>query len=52
MALPKAIPYITDEFHSTQDIGWYGAAYFLTLFVPFPLSITRQPGCLAARYSS
>ena len=26
-----AIPKITDEFHSLQDIGWYGSGFFLTL---------------------
>lgn len=26
-----AIPKITDEFQSLQDVGWYGAAYMLTL---------------------
>ena len=26
----KAIPQITDEFHSLPDIGWYGSAYLLT----------------------
>ncbi|KAK0633043.1 major facilitator superfamily domain-containing protein [Immersiella caudata] len=26
----KAIPYITGEFNSTPDIGWYGSAYLLT----------------------
>ena len=26
-----AIPRITDEFHSLQDVGWYGSAFFLTL---------------------
>ncbi len=26
----KAIPYITSEFKSTPDIGWYGSAYLLT----------------------
>lgn len=25
----QAIPYITDEFHSILDIGWYGSAYTL-----------------------
>ncbi|KAJ5732008.1 hypothetical protein N7493_003489 [Penicillium malachiteum] len=25
-----AIPKITDEFHSVNDIGWYGSAYMLT----------------------
>ncbi|KAK6082380.1 major facilitator superfamily transporter [Seiridium cupressi] len=28
-----AIPSITDEFHSLADIGWYGAAFFITLAV-------------------
>ena len=25
-----AIPYITDEFNSPADVGWYGSAYLLT----------------------
>ena len=25
-----AIPHITDEFHSLDQIGWYGSAFFLT----------------------
>ncbi|KAK8061446.1 major facilitator superfamily transporter [Apiospora phragmitis] len=28
--ITTAIPYITAEFHSTPDIGWYGSAYLLT----------------------
>ncbi|KAJ3560888.1 hypothetical protein NPX13_g9149 [Xylaria arbuscula] len=28
-----AIPRITDEFHSIDDIGWYAAAFFITLGV-------------------
>lgn len=28
--LATAIPYITNEFHSLDDIGWYGSATFLT----------------------
>ncbi len=28
--LATAIPHITDEFNSTEDIGWYGSAYMLT----------------------
>lgn len=28
--IATAIPKITDHFHSVQDIGWYGSAYFLT----------------------
>ncbi|KAF3067388.1 putative HC-toxin efflux carrier TOXA [Daldinia childiae] len=27
--LATAIPYITDEFHSLLDVGWYGSAYQL-----------------------
>lgn len=26
-----AIPRITDEFHSLDQVGWYGAAFFLTV---------------------
>lgn len=26
-----AIPKITEEFHSLNDVGWYGSAFFLTL---------------------
>ena len=26
-----AIPRITDEFHSLNQVGWYGSAFFLTL---------------------
>ena len=28
--IATAIPRITDEFNSIQDIGWYGSAYMLT----------------------
>jgi len=28
--LATAIPYITDDFHTIADIGWYGAAYLLS----------------------
>ena len=34
--IATAIPKITDHFHSINDIGWYGSAYFLT-------STTLQP---------
>lgn len=30
MIIATAIPKITDEFHSIQDIGWYASAYMLT----------------------
>ena len=26
-----AIPHITDEFHSLNQVGWYGSAFFLTV---------------------
>ena len=26
-----AIPAITDDFHTSADVGWYGSAYFLTM---------------------
>lgn len=29
--ISTAIPRITDEFHSLNDIGWYGTAYLLTM---------------------
>jgi MFS transporter, DHA2 family, glioxin efflux transporter len=29
--IATAIPRITDEFHSLDQIGWYGSAFFLTL---------------------
>ena len=45
-----AIPRITDEFHSLNQVGWYGSAFFLTLgafqsawgkaYKYFPLKIT------------
>lgn len=28
--LATAIPYITDEFHTISDIGWYASAYLLS----------------------
>ncbi|KAJ5325883.1 uncharacterized protein N7506_008985 [Penicillium brevicompactum] len=28
--IATAIPRITDEFHSIEDVGWYGSAYLLT----------------------
>ena len=30
LIITTAIPQITDEFHSANDIGWYGTAYLLT----------------------
>ncbi|KAG8527918.1 uncharacterized protein KY384_006834 [Bacidia gigantensis] len=36
--IATAIPRITDEFHSIQDIGWYGSAYMLTAACFFPIS--------------
>ncbi|OHF03888.1 hypothetical protein CORC01_00750 [Colletotrichum orchidophilum] len=30
MIITTAIPKITDEFHSVNNIGWYGSAYLLT----------------------
>ncbi|RFU80048.1 major facilitator superfamily transporter [Trichoderma arundinaceum] len=29
--ISTAIPRITDEFHSLNDVGWYGTAYLLTM---------------------
>jgi MFS family permease len=33
----QAIPFITNEFHSSDDIGWYGSAYLLTASAFQPL---------------
>jgi MFS family permease len=30
LIISTAIPQITDEFHSANDIGWYGTGYLLT----------------------
>ncbi|KAH7032778.1 major facilitator superfamily domain-containing protein [Microdochium trichocladiopsis] len=30
LIIGTAVPAITDEFHSLQDVGWYGSAYQLT----------------------
>ncbi|KAI1413389.1 MFS general substrate transporter [Hypoxylon sp. FL1857] len=35
--LATAIPYITDEFHSLLDVGWYGSAYQLASSALQPL---------------
>ena len=29
--ITTAIPRITDDFHSLDDVGWYGSALFLTV---------------------
>jgi len=36
--IATAIPRITSHFHSTDDIGWYGSAYALTLCSLQPLA--------------
>ncbi|KAI1756769.1 MFS general substrate transporter [Xylaria castorea] len=41
-----AIPYITDEFNSLKDVGWYGSIYLMTLCMSQLLF-----GKLASRYS-
>ena len=38
MIIATAIPYITNDFHSVEDIGWYGSAYMLTAAIFTPLS--------------
>ena len=37
MIIATAIPGITNEFHSIEDIGWYGSAYMLTAAIFNPL---------------
>lgn len=29
--ITNAIPSITDQFHSLDQVGWYGSAFFLTV---------------------
>jgi hypothetical protein len=29
--IATAIPVITSEFNSLNDVGWYGSAYFITM---------------------
>jgi hypothetical protein len=36
-----AVPRITDDFHSLNDIGWYGAAYQLGRYVKYSSSECR-----------
>lgn len=36
--LATAIPRITDQFHTIQDIGWYGAAYMIASSVLQPFT--------------
>ena len=38
MIIATAIPKITDDFHSIEDIGWYGSAYMLAAACFFPIS--------------
>ncbi|KAE8849753.1 hypothetical protein PTNB85_00169 [Pyrenophora teres f. teres] len=45
--LSTAIPYITDEFHSLLDVGWYGSAYQLVCATLQPLT-----GTMYARLNS
>ncbi|KAI3320949.1 MFS general substrate transporter [Xylariaceae sp. AK1471] len=42
-----AIPYITDEFHSLKDVGWYGSIYLMALCISQLLF-----GKLTSRYSA
>jgi MFS family permease len=45
--IATAIPKITDEFNSIEDIGWYGSAYMLATACLFPIS-----GCIYRHYST
>lgn len=38
MIIAAAVPRITDEFDSLDDIGWYGSAYMLTAACFMPIS--------------
>lgn len=44
--IATAIPYITDQFHSLGDVGWYASIY------PMAICMSQLPyGKLMARYS-
>ncbi|KAJ4357233.1 uncharacterized protein N0V89_001808 [Didymosphaeria variabile] len=36
--IATAIPVITSDFDSLQDVGWYGSAYFVAMCVALPLA--------------
>lgn len=38
LIIATAIPSITNEFHSVNDIGWYGSSYMMTCAIFSPLS--------------
>jgi hypothetical protein len=42
--LATAIPKITDAFHTIDDVGWYGASYFLTTCSKFKQASVLHPG--------
>jgi MFS family permease len=44
--ITTAIPSITNEFHSLEDVGWYGSAMF------FPLAATQSMWGKAYKYFS
>lgn len=44
--MATAIPYISDEFHSLKDVGWYGSIYLMAVCMSQLLF-----GKLSARYS-
>lgn len=44
--MATAIPYISDEFHSLKDVGWYGSIYLMAVCTSQLLF-----GKLSARYS-
>jgi hypothetical protein len=58
--IATAIPKITDQFNSIQDIGWYGSAYLLTtttlqptfgrIYTIFSVSIGDMEDGLRLRY--
>ena len=38
----QAIPSITDEFHTVDDVGWYASVYLISKSVSLPLPLTSS----------
>jgi len=48
--IATAIPRITDEFHSINDVGWYGSAYLLTTCA-FQLTYGKLYGFVSIKWT-
>ena len=50
LIIATAVPAITDQFHSEDDIGWYGSAYLLTTCA-FQLLFGKVYGFYSVKYT-